>query len=82
MSWLIPQSDFDKWLVDFEKNYKEPEASQIRRVRFLAENVHDFAWVASPNFLYEYDRWNDIDVHFSITKLMRMTGTMLLGKDP
>ena len=61
--------EFDKWLVDFEKSYKEPEASQIRKVRFLAENVHDFAWVASPNFLYEYDRWNDIDVHVLYNKI-------------
>ena len=35
--------EFDKWLVDFEKSYKEPEDNKIRKVRFLAENVHDFA---------------------------------------
>ena len=62
-------ADFDKWFVDFEKSYKEPEASQIRKVRFLAENVHDFAWVASPNFLYEHDRWNNIDVHVLYNKV-------------
>ena len=33
-------ADFDKWLLDFEKNNKEPEASQTRKVRFLANNVH------------------------------------------
>ena len=24
-------ADFDKWLVDFENNYREPEDSQIRK---------------------------------------------------
>ena len=55
--------DFQNWFENFEKNYKEPDPLKMRTVQFLAENVHDFAWVASPNFLYEHGRYKDIDVH-------------------
>ena len=55
--------DFQDWFENFEKNYTEPDSLKTRTVEFLAENVHDFAWVASPNFLYEHGRYKDIDVH-------------------
>ena len=55
--------DFQDWFENFEKNYTEPDSLKMRTVQFLAENVHDFAWVASPNFLYEHDKYKDIDVH-------------------
>ena len=56
-------ADFKDWFENFEKNYEEPNLSKIRKVQFTAENVHDFAWVASPNFLYEHDYYKNIDVH-------------------
>ena len=56
-------ADFDEWLLEFKKTYKKPKKNQTRKVRFLAEDVHDFAWVASPNFLYEHDMLDDTDVH-------------------
>ena len=55
--------DFDEWLKSFESSFAQPEKNNVRKVTFRAENVHDFAWVASPNFLYEHDNWNNIDVH-------------------
>ena len=55
--------DFQDWFENFEKNYIKPDSLKMRTVQFLAENVHDFAWVASPNFLYEHGRYRDIDVH-------------------
>jgi hypothetical protein len=56
-------ADFEDWFEVFEDNYQEPDLTKNRKVRFVAENVHDFAWVASPNFLYEHDIYDGIDVH-------------------
>ncbi len=39
------------------------EDSKTRTVAFHAENVHDFAWVACPDFLYEKGAWDGIPVH-------------------
>lgn len=33
-----------------------------RRVRFLAKNVHDFAWVCDPDFLVEQERVGDVNI--------------------
>ncbi|KPK68310.1 hypothetical protein AMJ87_12115 [candidate division WOR_3 bacterium SM23_60] len=33
-----------------------------RRVRFLARNVHDFAWVCDPDFLIEQERVGDVNI--------------------
>ena len=34
-----------------------------KRVRFRAEDVHHFAWSASPDYIYEGGRWKDVPVH-------------------
>ena len=46
--------DFDVWLDIFDStNVKLEKSGLTRNVTFSAENVHDFAWVASKDFLYE-----------------------------
>ena len=55
--------DFDVWVDIYDSTYVEPDTSDRRAVTFFAENVHDFAWVASKDFLYEGGKHNDIDVH-------------------
>jgi len=55
--------DFDIWVDIYDSTYVKPDSSERRTVTFLAENVHDFAWVASKDFLYEGGKHNDIDVH-------------------
>jgi len=53
--------EFSNWL---DSSYEMVDDSTTRRVvRFYAENVHDFAWVTSPTYVYEYGKWNGIDVH-------------------
>ena len=54
---------FSQWLKDFKKNRLKYNESERRIVTFYAEDVHDFAWVTTPNFLYESGSWNGVDVH-------------------
>ena len=34
-----------------------------KRVRWLAEDVHHFAWTTNPEYIYEGGRWDDIAIH-------------------
>ncbi len=47
-------------LKDIEKLGEE---SKERTVKFHAEQVHDFAWAACPDFVYERGEWNGIPIH-------------------
>ncbi len=58
--------DLDTWLDSLE--FPEADSTQRRVVRFKAHQVHDFAWVASPDFLYESGEWNGIKVHVLYNK--------------
>jgi hypothetical protein len=40
--------------------------NELRSVTFQAENVHDFAWVASKNFFYEKGTSKDLDTDIHI----------------
>lgn len=42
--------------------------SMRRIVSFHAENVHDFAWFASPNFYYQTGTYNNIPIHILYQK--------------
>jgi len=56
------------WREQFKKikeTIKElaQDSTKKRTVTFHAENVHDFAWSACPDFLYERGEWSGIPIH-------------------
>lgn len=34
-----------------------------KRIRWVAEDVHHFAWSTSPDYLYEQGAWDDVAIH-------------------
>jgi hypothetical protein len=42
--------------------------SKRRVVSFHAENVHDFVWTTSPDYVYEKGNWGDILIHILYQK--------------
>lgn len=65
--WEAVRIDTSENWEEWESNHPLPEFDSTdtsrRIVTFHAENVHDFAWVASPQFVYEYGQWGGIDLH-------------------
>ena len=68
-SWVEVDTSLsdEEWEKVYEKQQEEIEKrgedSQERTVKFRAEKVHDFAWLACPDFLYERGEWNGIPVN-------------------
>jgi len=56
-----------QWQETFKKIQQavaeDARDGKIRTVTFHAEDVHDFAWVACPDFLYERSEWDGIPIH-------------------
>ncbi|MDZ7319973.1 MAG: M1 family metallopeptidase, partial [candidate division KSB1 bacterium] len=69
--WSLVQADTSLSTTAWSEKYAEMKKSIIaqskdtprRRVTFHAEQVHDFAWVACPDFLYERGEYDGIPIH-------------------
>ncbi|MEE9161791.1 MAG: M1 family metallopeptidase, partial [Candidatus Neomarinimicrobiota bacterium] len=68
--WELARVDtslnFDAWAGNYKIERDSLLAGteeQRRTVTFHAEQVHDFAWIASPDFVYEGGQWNGIALH-------------------
>jgi len=76
-NWIeVDTSLSDKeWKEQYEKQLEQIKKCGLknkeRTVKFHAEKVHDFAWLASPDFLYERGEWNSIPVHVLYQKRAR-----------
>jgi len=59
-------------LQQFQNNFQaspfinNPSARRI--VKFHAENVHDFVWCASPDYLYQTKMWKYVPIHVLFRK--------------
>ena len=62
---------WDEWVETFRGErgsyLADLDSSDRRKVSFFAENVHDFAWSCSQDFVYEHGEWNGIDIHVLFT---------------
>jgi len=69
--WVWVQVDTALSEKEWKEKYKEQlqaidkkkEQGETRVVKFRAENVHDFAWLTSPEFLYERGETHGIPIH-------------------
>ena len=59
------------WVKEFREDrgkiLANMDSSDRRQVSFFAEDVHDFAWLCSPDFVYEHGEWNGVDIHALFT---------------
>ncbi len=65
--WVDTTRAWDDWNAEnaeFYADYRKNLPDNARKsVTFHAERVHDFAWLTSPDLVYEHGSWDGIDIH-------------------
>ena len=65
----------EEWKKQYKKQLAEITKKGLkakeRVVKFHAEKIHDFAWLTSPDFLYECGEWHSIPIHVLYDKRAR-----------
>ncbi len=60
----LSETDWQTRLTEIKDLVRQQGSSgQMRSATFHAENVHDFSWVASPDFLHESGDWQGTPIH-------------------
>lgn len=60
----------DSFLLSLSENDHSPlpEHDDRRTATFHAENVHDFAWLANPDFVFQTANWNNVTIRLLFPK--------------
>ncbi|NIR52148.1 hypothetical protein GWO43_26455 [candidate division KSB1 bacterium] len=70
----LDDAAFAAWSDSIRQHLKQTGLEKgPRRVRFRAQNLHNFIWSASPKFLY-YCHSSDVPIHIFFTKRTWLTG--------
>jgi len=65
-------SQWNQKIDDIASYFNQPENQTAKRsAAFYAENVHDFVWCASPNFVCEYGSAGDVPVFILYNSINR-----------
>lgn len=74
----------DQWRERYKEQLaaieKLGEVNKERTIKFHADQVHDFAWSACPDFVYERGEWSGIPIHVLYRSYAKDSWSKLVAK--